>query len=163
MGEGIKSAGPVPGDGGGSPLAFEPTPDGPIHRRPSFNPSHEQFAPRSSSLRDAGRDPRTGKVIPHKFSAKVAARVAQLIASGATAADIAVLLNIRPGHLKQYYSKQLEFGQVAVNMDVAGAVLRQAKNGKNMRASEFWLKNRAGWDKDQKEVPAAPLMIHIHS
>lgn len=113
-----------------------------------------------------GRDPKTGKVIPHKRNSKTAALVRQYVASGADENTVACLLNIRPGLLRQEYEAELRDGLASVNMEVIKNVLDTAKGSdkQKMKAAELWLRNRAGWDQDKKPVQDVPtLAIHIHS
>lgn len=120
------------------------------------------------SARWAGRDPKTGKVLPHTRSEKVAAVVAQYAAAGLGKNEIACLLNIRPGHLEQHYYRELHNGLNQTVAEVAGAMVERAKvpvlDATAQRAGEFILQARAGWRTgDQKQVLDAPMLnINIH-
>ena len=120
------------------------------------------------SAKWAGRDPKTGKVIPHTRSEKVALVVAQYSASGLGKNEIACLLNIRPGHLEEFYYRELHNGLNRTVAEVAGAMIKRAKsktlNPVAQRAGEFYLQARAGWrtgdQKQQLDVPTLNIVIH---
>lgn len=114
------------------------------------------------STRNIGKDPITGKTIPHEYDARIAQTVGFYTATGLSDNEIAVLLNMRPGKLKQLYGHELETGLNKANVEVAQSMHRAAKEG-DVVAGKFWLKARAGW-KDGENVapPASPLQIHIH-
>jgi hypothetical protein len=114
------------------------------------------------AMKDVGRDPETGYVIQHERSDKVAALVSFQTAAGLSLNDIAVMLDIRPGKLKEIYGKELECGLNTANVQVAKAMYDQATQG-DVTAGKFWLKARAGWkDGESSGAQASPLSIHIH-
>lgn len=131
---------------------------------PTFVPPTPAEFEHAPSLKWVGRDPKTGKVIPHKArNEKIAQQVAQYTANGLGENEIAALLNLRPGHLRQFYYRELHNGLTGANMQVATGAFKRAK--KEQRAAEFWLQARAGWrTKDEKNVTdVSPLQIFIHS
>ncbi len=114
-------------------------------------------------MRGVGRDPRTGKVIQYARNELTASLIMQYVANGAEFNDICIMLNMRPGVLKELYGRELDAGLPAANMNVASNVYRQAAFTPNIRAAELWMRNRAGWDKDQKKVDETPMLnIIIH-
>lgn len=117
---------------------------------------------KSVSTRMAGIDPKTGKVIPHTPTPRVRALVKQWVATGADENEIAVLLNIRPGHLRQHYARELEIGKTEIDMAVGGAIISKAKKG-DPRMAIFYAKARMGWrDGDSKPLDVSPFNLHIH-
>lgn len=122
-----------------------------------------------TSVKFAGIDPGTGEVIPHTPNKRTAIKVAQYTAAGLGLNDIAVLLNIRPGQLKQCYSRELATALGATVAEVAGAMIKRAKkvNGGavSQRAGEFYLQAKAGWRTgDQKSTLDVPMLnINIHT
>jgi hypothetical protein len=117
---------------------------------------------KGTGLKNVGKD-KNGRVIPHVRSELLAQKICELVACGASANDIAVHFNIRPGLLKQCYATELEAGAFAPNMAVAGAILDRAKRG-DPRLAIYWTKARMGWrDGDGAErTDVSPLNIHIH-
>lgn len=114
-------------------------------------------------MKNVGRDPKTGLSIPHRRDEMTAYVVAQYSANGADENTIACLLNIRPGLLRMHYGRELRDGLAAGNMAVISNVHRHASMTDNTRAMELWLRNRAGWDRDKKQVQDVPtLSIFIH-
>ena len=101
--------------------------------------------PARQSTAEAGRDPLTGEIIPHTRDEKTAGQIEAMTALGFSVEEIAVTLNLRPGQVRHYYAQELETAAVRANMQVAKAVFDMAKSGKNLAASQFWLRNRAGW------------------
>ena len=113
-------------------------------------------------MKDVGRDPATGKVIPHERNERLAKQVGMYVAAGMTENDIAEMLNIRPGLLRECYGKELKHGLNQMVVDVATAMKQQAVNG-DVAAGKFLLKARAGWkDGEGAAVAVSPLAIHIH-
>lgn len=110
---------------------------------------------------DAGRDPLTGKIIPHERNDKTAGQVEAMAALGFSEKDIAVALNLRPGQVKQHYSRELEVAAVKANSQVARAFFDAAKSGKNWQASLAWLKARAGWDDGQQQGGGISIQINL--
>lgn len=114
------------------------------------------------SMKAVGRDPATGKVIPHVRDERLAKRVAFHVAAGISSNDIAEMLNIRPGLLKECYAKELKHGLNQMVVEVAGAMKNAALAG-DTTAGKFLLKARAGWkDGESAQQSASPLQIHIH-
>lgn len=112
-------------------------------------------------MRGIGKDPGTGKNIPHERNEKIAKQVGFYVAAGLTPNDIAEMLNIRPGKLKQCYEAELKHGLNQANVQVAAAMHTQALEG-DVAAGKFWLKARAGWKDGEGAAQTAPLAIHIH-
>lgn len=114
------------------------------------------------SLRNIGRDPKTGKVIPHKRSTKVANLITAWIATGADANAICIRLNMRPGTLKQLYSTEIALAVAKVEMDVGAHILSRVK--KSDRMAIFYAKAKMGWrDGDTKPIDTSILAITIHA
>lgn len=146
----------------------------------SGSPSAELFTPlapqkpvdpgqnQAPSARWAGRDPKTGKVLPHKRSDRIAVVVAEYAAAGLGKSEIACLLNIRPGHLEHCYYRELHNGVSQTIAEVAGAMIKRAKDPSleptAQRAGEFFLQAKAGWRTgDSKQVLDVPMLnINIH-
>lgn len=114
------------------------------------------------SMKDVGRDPETGKSIPHEYDERVAKRIEFYVGAGLDPDEIARMLDIRPGKLKDLYGRELEIGSNTTNMEVAQAMFDAAKSG-DVSAGRFWLKARAGWKDGESATPlTSPLQIHIH-
>lgn len=114
------------------------------------------------SLRNIGRDPKTGKTIPHKRSEKVARQIGIWVAGGYGINDIALRLNIRPGLLKQHYAVELAVGAEQVGMDMTSHIVARAK--KSDRMAIFYAKSRMNWkDGEGTQTDVSPLNIHIHA
>lgn len=120
-------------------------------------PSRERRPP----LSGVGKDPVTGKNIPHERNEKIAKKIGFYIAAGLTENDIAEMLDIRPGKLRECYGPELKHGLNQANVEVAAAMHAQATNG-DVAAGKFWLKARAGWKDGEGAAQTAPLAIHIH-
>jgi len=138
---------------------------GPLHSTdaPPTGITITPYDHRRPSVRNAGRGP-DGKVLPHKRTARIASAVAMLIAGGHSENDIAVALNMRPGHLRQHYGHELDNGAAIANAPVISTIYRQAKTPGNMRASTLWAKARMGWrDGETGQPPTGPFNIVIHS
>jgi len=117
---------------------------------------------RRASMKDVGKDPETGKVIPHERNELLAKRVAFHVAAGMGPDEICEMLNIRPGQLKECYGNELKHGLNKANVSVAKAVYDSAIAG-DTTAGKFWLKARAGWkDGEGAQGSVSPLQIHIH-
>jgi hypothetical protein len=118
-------------------------------------------ATRSVSAARSGKD-QSGRIIPHSPTDRVRALVKQWVATGATEGEIAVLLNIRPGQLRQHYPRELEVGKTEVDMAVGGAIIKKAKSG-DPRMAIFYAKARMGWrDGESKPIDVSPFNLHIH-
>jgi urease accessory protein UreF len=64
---------------------------------------------------------------------------------------IAVLLEIDPKTLRKYFDAELERGSVEATAKVAQSLFQMATAGKNVAATIFWMKARAGW-REKHEV-----------
>lgn len=175
MGEYIERRGSLPRGRGSDVLApgpseIPPNTVVPVQTAPDTPPTlPDPGQDRDPSTKWAGRDPKTGKVIPHpKRLEKIAKVVAMHAASGLTKNQIACILNIRPGHLELHYYRELHNGLSQTVADVAGAMIGRAKskslNPVAQRAGEFILQARAGWrtgdKKEQTDVPMLNIVIH---
>lgn len=118
-------------------------------------------APKRTSTADAGKDPLTGEIIPHMRDDKTAGQVEAMTACGFSVEEIAVALNLRPGQVKHYYAAELEASAIRANLEVAKAVYELARSGKNLAASQFWLRNRAGWTENE-QADGQGIAIHVH-
>lgn len=113
------------------------------------------------SVKDIGRDPITGQTIPHVRDERIAQQVG-FYASALSVNEIAVMLNMRPGKLKELYGHELETGLNKANVEVAQAMHKAATEG-DVVAGKFWLKARAGWkDGESAQTNTSPLQIFIH-
>lgn len=119
-------------------------------------------APERLSTAEAGKDPLTGELIPHTRDDKTAGQVEAMTALGFSVEEIAVALNLRPGQVRRYYEPELESAAIRANMQVAKAVFDMAKSGKNLAASQFWLRNRAGWTESEDAGSGQAIAIHVH-
>lgn len=118
--------------------------------------------PMREPVGDAGRDPVTGKVIPHARDDKTAGQVEAMTALGFSVEEIAVALDLRPGQIRMHYPRELEAAGIKANMQVARAVFDMAKSGKNLPASVFWLRNRAGWTESDQPNGGQVMNIQIN-
>lgn len=177
IGVGPKRAGPIAGGGGAaqrrsSPKVNESHPavqgdpiDGEYTRLAPEGPGDETI-PRLSdtktvSLKNVGRDAE-GKVLPHKRTAAIADIVRKHAVAGTDENTICLLLNLRPGQLRQYYARELDTAVAEVNADVAQAIVRQAKAGHPV-LSRFYAKAKMGWkDGENTTLPVSPFSIVIH-
>lgn len=113
------------------------------------------------SMKNVGRDPSTGKVIPHERDERVAKQVGFHVAAGISENDIAEMLNIRPGKLKECYGHELKHGLSTMVVEVAGAMKTAALKG-DTTAGKFLLKARAGWKDGESATQASVFNVHIH-
>ncbi len=134
-----------------------------------YIPSEQEFSDQKVSLTDykgtalknVGRTP-DGKVIPHRRQETIAKKIVMWVAGGYVLNDIAVLLNIRPGLIKEHYSVELNHGNELMGMGMTEHILRRAK--KSDRVAIFVAKSRMGWrDGDGKPVDTSVLNLHIHA
>lgn len=116
---------------------------------------------RKPAMAGVGKDPATGRNIPHERDEKIAKRVGFYVAAGLTENDIAEMLNIRPGKLRECYGPEIKHGLNQANVEVAAAMHQQACNG-DVAAGKFWLKARAGWKDGEGAAQTSPLSIIIH-
>lgn len=116
--------------------------------------------PARQPVGDAGRDPETGKIVPHDRNDYTAGQVDAMAALGFSVEEIAVVLNLRPGQIRMHYEPELAAAAVKANMEVATAFLKAAKSGEDWKASQAWLKARAGWDGDDVK-PVMVQVVHI--
>lgn len=73
-----------------------------------------------------------------------ATQVEQMIALGASTADVAAILRIEPKLLEKYYAYEIETAQGRINQRVAKIALQSALSG-DTDMVKFWLSRRAGW------------------
>ena len=133
-----------------------PPSDSPVPATPETITSYKGIA-----LKDVGKDPVTGKVIPHKRSERVAKMVAYAAVGGYTLNDLAVVLNIRPGLLKKHYWRELQTGKDKVGMDLTAHAIKRAKHSDNIL--RFLLKSQFGWrDGEKAPIDSEVFNIHIH-
>lgn len=114
----------------------------------------------------AGRDPVTGKIIHRKYNAVTAAEALKLAKRGATDKEIAVILNLRPGQVRQHYGAMIDRELALINLSVEEAIVANARGYShpdtyinvyqgdvtkvpttrhyppNQGAANFWLRNR---------------------
>lgn len=116
---------------------------------------------KGTSLKNIGRD-KNGRVIPHKRSEKTAVKVRMWAAGGYSENDIAIMLNIRPGLVRECYGKELNHGKDMVGMDLTAHAYKRAKQNDNML--RFVLKARHDWrDGESRPTEVGLLNIHIHT
>lgn len=148
-----------------------PTDDDPMHgnARPPASVSDssvQEVEPELSSykgvsLKMVGRDPKTGKVIPHHRSEKLAIQIKRWVAGGFNENDIALRVNIRPGLIRKHYHKELQTGRTEIHMDVHDHLLQRVK--KSDRIAVFYAKSQMGYrDGESAQQQAGILSIHIH-
>ncbi len=183
IGAGAKASGPIDGSCVSPPARLAPkhgNPRSDPSRVPSKNSSvvessSGEYLPAPSSLppddaplshykkpnlSKVGKD-KFGKIIPHKRSEAIAKKIPVWMSGGYTLNDIALYLNVRPGHLKQHYHTELERGMVPVGMQVTEHIVKRVK--KSDRMAIFFAKSRMGWkDGDSAGDPLPLLNINIH-
>jgi hypothetical protein len=72
--------------------------------------------------------------------------VKSLAAIGTKQCEIAPLVGVRSEKtLRKYFRQELDRGELEANGKVAQALYQMATSGKNVAATVFWLKCRAGW------------------
>lgn len=112
------------------------------------------------SLARVGRDS-SGRVIQHKYSAHTAEQVALWVAGGYDANAICIMLNMRPGVLKELYGKEIQMGVEKIGMEFSSNLYRRAK--KSDRLAIFFAKAKLGWrDGESAQNNQSLLNIHIH-
>jgi len=118
---------------------------------------------KGTSLKNVGRDLKTGKSIPHKRSELVAAKIAKWVAGGYTINDIAVHLNIRPGLIRQEYGREINHGAEVVGMEMTESIVDRAK--KSDALAIFYARARMGWKGDGEasspSLPLAPVNVQV--
>lgn len=112
----------------------------------------------------AGRDA-NGKVIPHERNEEVALVVAHYAGIGADVNYLAVMLNLRPGQIKEHYKNELEQSAKSADLAVIAKAHEMATSGESEGMTKFWLQARAKWRTgDSAEDRGASLFnIHIHA
>ena len=91
-------------------------------------------------------------------------KVKGLSAIGTPHEQIAKMLGIRsPKTLRKYFRDELDLGRTEANAKVASTLFQMAISGQSPRATEFWLKHRAGWTDEPAFEPSQatlpPLII----
>lgn len=71
--------------------------------------------------------------------------VRALVSFGVSYKDIAKYIGISVGELAVHYREELDTGATHANMQVARCLYELAISGRNIKATMFWLKARAGW------------------
>lgn len=95
-------------------------------------------------LKTAGRHP-GGRIKAAGYDQRTAGRVEAMAAMGLDTREIAVMLDLRPGQVREIYGRDLECMRATVHMAVAMRMLDDALNHEDWRAAQFWLKAKAGW------------------
>jgi hypothetical protein len=81
---------------------------------------------------------------------------------GHTEEEIALLLNCRPGHVRQHYYRELEAGKVPLHARVGGKIVSMALKG-DPTMLKFFAKARMGWrDGESSSQGQSLLNIHLH-
>lgn len=132
----------------------------------------------------AGRDPVTSEDVYHRYSKKTMDECVALAKRGADVRDIAVILDLRPGHVRMWYGAAIDRELALLNVSTIEATLHAAKGyshpdmhiaydqdrGRfrtlkivkryppNVNAAAFFLKNRQpeDWNKDGSDAAKAP-------
>lgn len=120
------------------------------------------------STKHAGKDPVTGQNIPHVYSKITERECVRLAKLGGTVDEIAVILNLRPGQVRQHYGAKVDRELALHTLEVETAMLLAAKGRfthpdthvsnyegyitltrlmrhypPNQAAAQFWLKHRS--------------------
>lgn len=142
-----RSSGDDPLHGNTPPL---PAPNAPLSHYKGF------------SLKNVGRDSK-GRVIPYRYSTKVARQISQWTLGGYDENAICVALNMRPGILKQLYGKELAVGSDLAGMDLTSHIMKRAKASDRMAI--FVAKAKMGWrDGESRPLDTGGLLsITIHT
>lgn len=83
--------------------------------------------------------------------------VKSLVGIGVKQADIAPLVGIRSEKtLRKHFREELDRGQTEANAKVMETLYRMATSGKDVAATLFWLKCRAGWSEKHYFTPSVP-------
>jgi hypothetical protein len=85
--------------------------------------------------------------------------VKTLAAIGTKQSEIAPVVGVRSEKtLRKYFRRELDRGELEANGKVAQTLFHMATSGKNVAATVFWLKCRAGWREKYPEslIPAMP-------
>lgn len=103
-----------------------------------------------------------GRVIQYRRNDTTARLVRDHVIAGTDENTICILLNMRPGKLRELYGMELNTALAQTNAAVGAAIVSAAKKGEPTLA-RFYAKAKMGWrDGDQNTVPVSPLNIHIH-
>lgn len=97
-------------------------------------------------LADAGIPTKPDKGSPG-FNPTVAQsrEISVMAALGLAPDEIALVVNIDPKILKQYYARELSVSGKISNLVVARKALEMASSGRFPDMTKFWLKSQAGW------------------
>lgn len=117
--------------------------------------------PSALALAEAPRNPLTGEYLPRGRDEAVAAAVEMAAGLGFSAEEIAVLCRVDVPALQSEYAQELAGGGLRANHEVAAAFLLAARSGEDWRASEAWLRYRAGWE-DRSKPQAGDILIEIN-
>jgi hypothetical protein len=114
------------------------------------------------SLKNVGRDA-DGRVLRYYRSEETALIVAQWVAGGASLNYMCVMLNMRPGVLKELYSNELAYGKEMADTAVATKAFEMAMSGESEGMTKFWLERRHGDFKKKDGADDGSIFnINIH-
>lgn len=100
-------------------------------------------------MRKAGKRLRGDLIVDDELRS----RVAMMVVSGASLQNIARVLCINPQTLRKYFADEIDCIPTVQNSMVADTCFEMATSGKNIAATIFWLKARAGWRDQPEAVP----------
>ena len=89
---------------------------------------------------------------PHKPTEKTRAEVSALRSFGHTQEEIASHLHICVDTMIKYYKDELDNSVLRANAKVANKLYRRAVESDDLQAQIFWLKTRARWRTQDKEL-----------
>lgn len=131
----------------------------PMAMPPGFS-KHDLTLP---ALKTVGRDAE-GKVIRYFRSEETALIVAHWVATGASLNYMCVMLNMRPGVLKELYANELAYGREAADTAVAAKAFEMATSGDSEGMTKFWLERRhADFRKKDGGDEGSIFNINIHT
>jgi|TARA_R110000824_G_scaffold87114_2_gene215016 hypothetical protein len=82
---------------------------------------------------------------PHKADEKTQQMVLTATGMGLDQNTLSKLLDIAPKTLRKFYRHELDTGAARANLAVARTLFGMATSGKNVIATIYWTKTRAGW------------------
>lgn len=109
--------------------------------------------------RNAGVNQETGQSIPHVPTDASRAEVLALAKRGATVEEIAVIMNIRPGHVRMHYGAMVDRELALHTLEVEEAMLLTAK-GRFTHPDTHIAVVATGRNKDDIKVVKTPLIKH---
>ena len=83
--------------------------------------------------------------MPAVRNPETAGQIQMAAGLGFTSEQIAIMVGVSVEAVETVYADDSAVGVVLANRDVALAFLQAARSGEDWRASEAWLRHRAGW------------------